>query len=193
MRSDTILKGSILDKLNPSIFEIGACGYADSREDTQKYKLWYNMMSRCYNKKDKSYKYYGSKGVIVEERWHRYDYFLQDIEKITGWNEEKFRNKELQLDKDINGQKIYSLENCIFVPILTNQKQKAREYNTQRKIKVAIFPDGHEEIITHVGDFCKKYGLHRSNISSCLRGEYRQTKGYKFYYLEEGQTTIESK
>ena len=32
---------------------------------TPTYRTWYHMKDRCYNKKDKSYKWYGAKGVKV--------------------------------------------------------------------------------------------------------------------------------
>ncbi len=37
------------------------------------------MLSRCYNKKQKAYKYYGGKGVGVCERWHTFKNFYDDM------------------------------------------------------------------------------------------------------------------
>ena len=182
-RSDSIKNGRIKDKLVKTLFGVGSIGYANTREDNKKYKLWYNMLSRCYNKKDKSYKYYGAKGITVESRWHRYDFFLNDIEKIEGWNKEEFYKGNLFLDKDIksNEFKIYSLETCKFVSQQTNQQQRTEEYNLKH-IKMVIFPDGHEEEIKNLSQFCIEHNLHRQNAQGCLNGKQKQTKGFKFYY-----------
>lgn len=55
-----------------------------------------NMMRRCYNPKDKDYKYYGARGVRVCKRWHKLENFIADMEPRE--------SKELTLDrKDVNG------------------------------------------------------------------------------------------
>jgi len=126
--------------------------------------------------------YYGGKGVVVCDRWHRFDLFAFDIEKIPGFDKEKFDNRKLRLDKDLlsNESKIYSPETTVWISDLYNQKIRAEEYNIKNK-KFAIFPDGHIEQILHVSDFCKQYGLHRQNVNNCLCGKQKESKGFKFY------------
>ena len=58
---------------------------------TKGYKLWCNIIQRCYNPKNHSYKYYGEKGVIME------DYFKNSYENFINWikgiaNYEKWLN-----------------------------------------------------------------------------------------------------
>jgi len=66
---------------------------------TKGYKLWCNIIQRCYNPKNHSYKYYGEKGVIME------DYFKNSYENFINWikgiaNYEKWLNSsELSLDR----------------------------------------------------------------------------------------------
>lgn len=36
---------------------------------TPEYQAWLNMRCRCYNEKDKKYKYYGGRGIIVCQEW----------------------------------------------------------------------------------------------------------------------------
>jgi hypothetical protein len=66
---------------------------------TKGYKLWCNIIQRCYNPKNHSYKYYGEKGVIME------DYFKNSYENFINWikgiaNYERWLNSsELSLDR----------------------------------------------------------------------------------------------
>ena len=146
-------------------------------------KIWRNIIYRCYCKFDKSYKYYGEQGVKVCDRWHRFDYFLEDIPNIKGFNKTLFDEHKLKLDKDIlsdNDNKIYSLETTTWVEDIVNQEQRTLEYNFKNK-KFAIFPDGHIEQILHVTNFCKQHGLLRQNVNLCLSGKQKSTKGFKFY------------
>ena len=78
-------------------------------------------------------KYPTYKGCIVCERWHRFDYFLEDIQKLDGYNLfiNNIKPHGIHLDKDTkgNGSKIYSPETCIFI---TN-KENVKEANRRRK------------------------------------------------------------
>ena len=99
------------------VFLMNAHGVLDTREPKQEtlevkrnyekhsltktkgYKLWCNIIQRCYNPKNHSYKYYGEKGVIME------DYFKNSYENFINWikgiaNYEKWLNSsELSLDR----------------------------------------------------------------------------------------------
>jgi len=87
------------------------------------------MMSRCYNEKNVEYKNYGGRGVTVCGEWHNYQNFL-NWALNNGWNE------ALQLDKDkiVKDNKIYSPETCCFIT--------ARENTNHRRNTVEIFNDG---------------------------------------------------
>jgi hypothetical protein len=66
---------------------------------TKGYKLWCNIIQRCYNPKNHSYKYYGEKGVVME------DYFKNSYENFIDWikgiaNYDNWLNSsELSLDR----------------------------------------------------------------------------------------------
>lgn len=77
-------------------------------------------------------------------------------------------------------EKIYSPQNCLWVSDLENQKRRTVEYNNNHK-KFVIFPDGHTEQVLNISDFCKTYNLHRQNVTLCLNGKQKSTKGFKFY------------
>lgn len=181
VRGDSISNGYIKDNLAKNSYG-GCVGYANSREHPIEFKIWTNMMHRCNDPNDKSYKYYGGNGVTICERWYRFDNFLEDVKNIPGYDQQLFEERKLKLDKDILSinQKQYSPETTMWVTEEQNQKQRTIEYNTNHK-KYAIFPDGHKELITNVTDFCKEHGLHRQNVNLCLKGKQKSSKGFKFY------------
>ena len=61
-------------------------------------------LARCYNPNCSEYKYYGAIGVIVCVKWLCFEYFLQDLPLIPGY--ELWKNstipREYQLEKDYN-------------------------------------------------------------------------------------------
>ena len=75
---------------------------------TPLYFVWGSIVKRCVNKKDKSYKYYGGKGVEVCEEWK--NSFLSFFK----WACENGYKKGLSIDRiDSNGN--YEPVNCRFV------------------------------------------------------------------------------
>lgn len=157
------------------------------------YSVWYNMMYRCYNKKCKDYKYYGQVGVVVEERWHTFNNFVEDVDKITGFDLNLFLLGKLELDKDTlkENNKVYCLEFCSFVEHSKNNKYKPN----QQKTVIAISPDNIQYEFVNQSEFARLHGLRQSTISDCLSGIVKRHKGWKFYYKSDGledSETIES-
>ncbi len=73
-------------------------GLASSKDKiTPEYTLWRNIKDRCLNKKNKSYKYYGGRGISICELWvNDFSAFLNDVGPRRG--------KHLSLDRiDNNG------------------------------------------------------------------------------------------
>ena len=76
--------------------------------------IYSNMKNRCYNEKNIHYQNYGGRGITVCDEWLNFQNFAE-------WfydNYYECNNEIMCLDKDIlcKGNKIYSPENCIFVP-----------------------------------------------------------------------------
>lgn len=46
---------------------------------TPEYVVWSLMRDRCNNNKNKSYKYYGGRGISVVEKWDDFSVFLADM------------------------------------------------------------------------------------------------------------------
>ena len=115
----SILNGEIYDNKYPSIYGIWYIGGVKYTwlSNPKEYGYLKNMLSRCYNKEDKSYKSYGAKGVRVSEEWHNFQNFCE------WYLNEKSKYKidiDLEIDKDLKclqkQNKIYSKETCILLP-----------------------------------------------------------------------------
>ena len=68
---------------------------------TKEHQTWINMIRRCTNPSDKSYSYYGGRGIKVCERWMKFENFYIDMGLSNG----------LTIDRiDVNGN--YEPLNC---------------------------------------------------------------------------------
>ena len=77
------------------------------------------MLTRCSNKNQRSYRYYGAKGISVCERWKDYSAFLEDMgeKPVDGWHIDRI---------DPNGN--YEPGNCEWVSASENSKRMVRYY-----------------------------------------------------------------
>lgn len=92
------------------------------------YVKWKDMLRRVYSEKEhnRNPKY---RDCSVCDEWLLFSNFIKDIVKIDGYDENKFLNNELQLDKDIksNGNNNeYSLKNCMLVSKADNIRQAVK-------------------------------------------------------------------
>lgn len=111
--------GSIVNPYFPSVCGVGIVGtYIISKngKHDKEYVTWKHILSRCFNKKDKT-KNICYKDVTVCEEWLYYPNFyewLHNQENFDKWA----NSKDWAIDKDIliKGNKIYSPETCCLVP-----------------------------------------------------------------------------
>ena len=67
------------------------------------YYIWKQMMRRCTNLEEASYKHYGGRGITVCERWHSIENFIEDMFPTF--------EEGLSIDRiDVNGN--YEPSNC---------------------------------------------------------------------------------
>lgn len=140
-----VKKGTIKNKLHPSICEVGYLGIGKHsmylcRTKTDVGVKWTSMINRCYNKKYLEHRP-SYKDCYVDERWHNFQNF-------GDWFEENYNPKTMEgwhLDKDIlvKENKIYSPETCCFVPqeinSLFNDKYtgiKKTKYSHQARVSI---------------------------------------------------------
>lgn len=115
--------------------------------------IFTHMVGRCYNSKDKAYRWYGGKGIKVCDEW------LQNPKSFEDWALNNGYKNNLTIDrKDSN--KDYSPENCRWITFEDNSKYKS----TTRVIEVdGIKRTGREwAIVLNFGcniinTLCRKY------------------------------------
>jgi hypothetical protein len=72
------------------------------KSDTRTYKSWEHMKGRCLNPRDKSYKDYGGRGILVCDDWLKFENFWRDMgERPSGTTLERH---------NVNGN--YEPSNC---------------------------------------------------------------------------------
>lgn len=82
--------------------ELGERSKTHGKESSKVYQVWTNMLQRCYNPNDRKFKNYGGRGIIVCDRWHKFENFYADMGDPP---------YEKSLDR-INNDGFYCLENC---------------------------------------------------------------------------------
>lgn len=113
-------KGNIKNPNHKSVYGVGYFGIGKHKAridniKTEKYKVWWTMMQRCYSTKAKSRSRNSSYGnCTVCDEWHNFQNF-------GDWYDTNYYQLDcetMHLDKDIlfKGNKIYSPETCVFVP-----------------------------------------------------------------------------
>ena len=116
--------GNIKNPMTPSVFGVGFIGKGrfKSRDENGKftkcYNTWAHMLERCYCSKyqERCPTY---KGCTVCKEWHNFQVFAK-------WYYNHFyefgNNEIMTLDKDIlkKGNKVYSANTCVFVPVSIN-------------------------------------------------------------------------
>lgn len=98
--------------------------------DSELYSIWNGMKTRCYNQNEKSYKYYGGRGIIICEEWKN------DFMKFYEWALNNGYKTGLSIErKNVNGN--YEPCNCIWMTMKEQAKNKTNtiyaELNGEKK------------------------------------------------------------
>ena len=149
---DTFKRGSIRPKFVPHIYSVGYLGYSKITDEKGKklrsYQTWYDMLRRCYSTKESDIaRHFTYQDCEVCEEWHNYSNFKEWYDK----NYYEIDGDVICLDKDIKniGNKVYSPENCMFVPrainsVFTNEKSKKKD----KSLPSGIHKNGDVNVIT---------------------------------------------
>ena len=106
---------------------------------TRFYITWRNMVRRCHDVRDSAYARYGGIGLTVEENWHMFENFMDDMFATYEEN--------LQIDR-IDNAKGYSKDNCRWV--------SCKQNNNNRRNNIRIRIDG---VTKNLCEWCEDYKL----------------------------------
>lgn len=96
------------------------------------YHVWHTVKRRCEDENDKSYQYYGAKGVKLCNEWHDYNIF-REWALSHGYNENASQ-WECTLDR-INPYGNYEPQNCRWIPMSEQNKNKRIHYKKEMEEK----------------------------------------------------------
>lgn len=80
--------------------------------------IYHKMLSRCYDPKDKSYRFYGDKGIDVCQQW------IEDSASFEQWAIDNGYDDDLTIDR-IDSQYGYDPQNCRWVTRENNSRYKS--------------------------------------------------------------------
>lgn len=112
---------------------------------TRIYHIWGNMINRTSNKKDKSYKNYGDRGITVCEEW-------KDFLQFKEWALANGYQETLTLDR-MDNEKGYYPSNCRWADraVQDNNKRQSVKLEYAGKVKT-------------IDQWAKEYNINRSTI-----------------------------
>ena len=111
------IKGTVRNPYHKLIYNVATKGdkYVNKNgEQTKEYSVWFQMIRRCFNKRERETTY---KNVTCCDEWLNFENFYEWLHNQP--NFDKWLNGDRwALDKDIliKGNKVYSPETCCLVP-----------------------------------------------------------------------------
>ena len=174
-------KGHVKDPYYPSVYNIGYFGIGpyNSRDkngkQTRCYKIWKEMIGRCYCSKVSEYNNYGGNGVTVCKEWLNFQNYAK-------WYYDNCYNESFVVDKDflVKGNKIYGPNYCCFIPKEINiaiTKRAQKRGNTPIGVRIK-----NNKIIAQINYMNKKKHL---GTFSTIEEAFSAYKKEKELYLKE--------
>ena len=79
---------------------------------TRFYTIWQGIKKRCFNPNSKRFSDYGGRGIIVCQRWLKFENFCDDMYKSYKEHCNKYSEKNTTIDRFPNNNGNYKLNNC---------------------------------------------------------------------------------
>lgn len=92
--------------------------------DTRLYRIWGNMKTRCFNQRNRAYKWYGALGVTVCPDW-------LNFENFSRWALASGYQDNLTIERK-NPYGNYEPSNCTWIPISEQRRNQRRSKRWQK-------------------------------------------------------------
>ena len=132
-----------------------------NKSKTRLYQIWLDIKQRCYNPKQKVYKWYGGRNIIMCDEW------LNSYETFEKWCVANGYEKDLTIDR-INSNGNYEPTNCRWVDM------KAQSRN--RTGTILITHDGKTQCLK---DWCIELNKNYPTIVGRIRNGWKGGKQYE--------------
>ena len=185
-------RGSVKSPYDKSVYEVGYIGEGKYKakdnlgKQTIQYSYWSHMMTRCYNKK-----YLKTRPTYEEcevcEEWHNFQNFAKWFDDNSYENDGGL----MKLDKDIlhKGNKVYSPENCVFVPNRINTLfVKRQNHRGEYPIGVSYYKKGKLKFVSQCYTFDRKQNksIHRNlGYFETPKEAFNAYKTFKENYIKQ--------
>ena len=95
------------------------------KSNTPFYSVWRSMIQRCHNEKNNNYYKYGARGIKVEDRWHKFENFMLDMEPgylklLQDINDGKYFEDDRPSIDRIDSLKGYNIDNTRWITLAHN-------------------------------------------------------------------------
>lgn len=166
-------------------------------EEKQKYKqyawytYWINMIKRCYDENNPSYKNYGAKGIYVSE----------EFKKLSAFRDFYLENnpeQNLDMDKDFLGKGYYGKDSIIFISHSVNVSESTErnmEIHINRlkkqlgfkhpKAKQKKFYETKATTKSNFKKICKTQGWNFDDFEHINSGEKAKDRHYLYFFKEK--------
>lgn len=135
--------------------------YKDGRKYMRLYRIYRNILTRCYNNHSDSYTYYGARGITVCEEW------INDFKAFYDWSMSHGYNDTLTIDRIcVNGN--YEPSNCRWATV------RVQALNRRNNKIITIKND--TKTLT---EWCELYGINYKTVQDRLRRGWDVEKALK--------------
>lgn len=146
----------------------------DMRWNNQKLaKIFRGMLGRCYSKTDKSYRWYGAKGIGVCKEW------IDNPRLFEDWSMEHGYQEGLTIDR-IDETQDYCPENCRWI----TREDNARYKSTTKMMTV--------DDVSHTGKDWAKICIVGINVINNIRREHGEEIAKEFIRRRLANMNVES-
>ena len=142
--------------------------------NTKLYKNLDSIKQRCYNKKNKSYKNYGGRGICVCESW------LGSYKEFYDWAVENGYSEELSIDR-IDNDGDYSPTNCRWVSRKVQNRNKRDSVNIEYRGEIKNLADWADELGMSYSTLRARYITYKWSVEDAFNRPvaYKRIKKWK--------------